>query len=106
MGGWRLADVEERASAAPDTFAIPPRAERESLQPGDLAKLVFLDGEPVGGPFGGPGGERMWVLVGATEGGRYAGTLRNRPVVVRGLALDDEVRFGPEHVADFERPDA
>ena len=99
---WRLANVEERAQAAPDTFAIPPLAEREALRPGDLAKLVFLDDEPGRGP----GGERMWVEIDDVTirmDIAYGGVLRNSPVVVAGLSFGDRVRFGPEHIADFER---
>lgn len=38
---WSLADIEERAAQNPQTFRIPSRRMRESLSPGNLAKLVF-----------------------------------------------------------------
>lgn len=71
---FRLADAEARHRESPRSFFIPARAEREALQPGELAKLLFEIVDPDGDM---PGGERMWV--GVTE--------RN-----------EEVRFGPEHV--------
>ena len=34
--GWRLEDVVEKQRQSPRHYPIPPSAERESLQPGDL----------------------------------------------------------------------
>lgn len=94
MSGWRLADVEERAREAPNSFRIPSRQERETLQPGDAAKLIFTTAGD---------GERMWVLVKLATDGHYVGSLENRPVVIEGLAPGDAIGFGPEHVADLDR---
>ncbi|WP_242127585.1 hypothetical protein [Sphingobium sp. Sx8-8] len=80
---------------------------RESLQPGDLVKLIFrisIDDpdEPVAV-------ERMWVLVRKqVEGGQYLGILDNDPSAV---AENDEfwsgieLPFAPHHVIDIEPGD-
>ncbi len=39
--GWTLASAEDRHAAHPETFHIPSRDERESMSPGDAAKLLF-----------------------------------------------------------------
>lgn len=80
----------------PATFWIPTRAHRDALRVGDLAKLVFVPA------FNLPA-ERMWVEVRRVVDGRYHGILRNTPVIV-GLARGSELEFGPEHIADWERP--
>jgi hypothetical protein len=61
LDGWCLDSGEAYHADAPSTFWIPARDRRESLQPGDFAKLIFrisVDNleEPVTV-------ERMWVIV-------------------------------------------
>jgi hypothetical protein len=91
---WKLANAEARAMAS-SSFSIPPRAARESLRVGNLAKLIFVDPTE-------DGGERMWVEIVAVEGTRYQGLLRNIPVVILDLDPSATIDFGPEHVADYE----
>ena len=58
----------------PDTFAIPPQHDRESLRPGDLVKLIFrieFDDEA--------NVERMWVRVAEVRPESYVGVLRWSP---------------------------
>jgi hypothetical protein len=90
--GFTLDNAEKRAAEAPSTFEIPDRSEREHLQPGDLAKLIFAFPE---GPA-----ERMWVTVTAVKDGGYLGKLRNKPLS-GGIRYGKKVAFGPEHVADI-----
>ena len=64
----------------PDTFLIPDLKDRESLQPSDLAKLIFrisIDNaeEPVAV-------ERMWVVVRERVGNEYLGILDNDPTAI------------------------
>jgi hypothetical protein len=98
---WHLEDVEARQRESPRHYPIPPSAERQSLQPGDLVKLVFLSDADDGD------GERMWVEVDTVEGGDFIGTLANQPKVVP-LSPGAEIRFQPRHVAAvlFEPIDA
>jgi hypothetical protein len=71
VDGWCLDDGEAYHAEAPDTFWIPGRESRESLEPGDLAKLIFRfnvdDAEETVAV------ERMWVLVRERVPGGYLG---------------------------------
>lgn len=95
MTDYRIADGEAHQAAAPRSFFIPTRAERESLQPGAYAKLLF---ELVDPQVGDPGAERMWVEVLGSEDGRYIGALTNIPGAITTISVGDRVDFGPEHV--------
>ena len=94
---YELENGEAMHREHPNTFAMPQRAERETLLPGDYAKVVFLaDGE----------GERMWVEIATTDpdaDSPYEGTLANDPIVHLELSHGDLVQFGPEHVVQIMR---
>ena len=96
---YRLAEAEERHAAHPRSFFIPTPETRAGLQVGQRAALLFYALEPQRGR---PEAERMWVEV--TERGTvgYRGRLLNRPAVIPGLSLHDELRFGPENVIRVE----
>jgi hypothetical protein len=104
--GWCLEDGESRHRAAPETFRIPPREARESLEPGDLAKLIFrisVDSadEPVAI-------ERMWVLVRERILGGYLGILDNNPDAVaenNEFSSGTELPFQPHHIIDIDERD-
>ena len=100
--GWKLESAEARHAANPDAFWIPPRAQREGLQPGDGAKLLFQIASA-----GSSGVERMWVIVRRRMADSYVGVLDSTPTstdaassMVRGLM----VVFAPEHIADIGVP--
>jgi hypothetical protein len=95
---WWLENAEERNAEAPDSYFIPPREKRESLQVGDLVKLLFAY-EPV--KPGAPTVERMWVEVVSAVPPSYVGTLANQPTHIRSLVVGDRVEFGPQHVAAY-----
>ena len=94
---YRLANAEDGHAAAPRSFFIPSRTERDGLVPGDLAKLVFALVDPQEAD---PEAERMWVEVtDRAAGGGYVGLLTNAPRVITTIGIGDRVEFGPEHVA-------
>jgi hypothetical protein len=101
--GWELESAEARHAANPETFWIPPRAQREGLQPGDGAKLLFQIASA-----GSTGVERMWVIVHRRTDDGYVGVLDSSPTstdpgassLVRGCV----VVFASEHVADISTP--
>ncbi|GKQ55492.1 hypothetical protein [Bradyrhizobium sp. Ce-3] len=103
--GWCLDDGEERHRAAPATFHIPDRAARSFLQPGDLAKLIFMidveDDDAVAV-------ERMWVIVRERIPGGYIGILDNEP---HSIAENDQLWSGTElpfeyrHIIAVEKSD-
>jgi hypothetical protein len=100
--GWCLEDGEELQREAPDTFWLPKLGYRQSLQPGDLVKLIFRisvdDGEePVAV-------ERMWVIVRERVGDQYLGILDNNPYAIsenEELWSGVELPFSPRHVIDI-----
>ena len=88
---WALGNGEELHANNPDSFYIPEESERTSLQPGNLAKLVFKTED---------GGERMWVEVQEVSNGNFIGLLINNPICIWGLGYGDPVVFEPKHVID------
>ncbi len=93
---FTLDDGEVRHRENPDTFWIPPKAERETLVEGDLVKLVFnlTDGEQTQG-------ERMWVLVTGKTASGYTGTIDNDPYSTDRIKAGHAVAFEPRHVIDI-----
>jgi hypothetical protein len=93
---WKLENVEARAKENPDTFQIPDLRDRQGLEPGMFAKLIFLHGDS---------GERMWVEVKQRFGpGRYEGVLANNPVVIESLEFGDVLKFEAKNVAEITDP--
>ena len=95
-------DVEELARKSPDTFKILPKEVRETLQPGDYAKLMFRFPTP---SEDSPNGERMWVKVakGSPDGETYLGVLSNIPTIAPDLKLGDLIYFKPNNVCQIMR---
>ena len=93
-GKWWLRSAEDAHAKAPGSFFIPPLQKRESLEVGDVVKLLF-EGPTTGG---GTRIERMWVQVTEVGRGTYQGALLNEPSVLQ-LAEGARVAFAPEHVA-------
>lgn len=92
---FRLGNGEQYHQQNPRTFFIPTRAERESVQPGDLVKLLFEVLDPADDL---PSAERMWVKVTAVDGGRLVGELDNEPAALQSIGPGSRIEFGPEHI--------
>jgi len=90
---YTLDNGEKLNKDSPETFSIPPRAQRDSLLPGELVKLIFRMslGEDVQI-------ERMWVIIKSRTDTGYIGTLDNDPFCTKELQAGAEVVFGPEHI--------
>jgi hypothetical protein len=105
--GWELESAEARHAASPDTFWIPPRAQREGLQPGDGAKLLFQI-TSAGNTGVERGVERLWVIVRRRVEGLYVAVLDSTPSSTdpstSSLVRECVVVFAPEHVADVSTP--
>ena len=102
VDGWELESAEARHAADPETFWIPPRAQRDGLQPGDGAKLLFQIASA-----GSSGVERMWVIVRRRMGDGYVGVLDSTPTstdAASSLVRGRMVVFAPEHVAAISVP--
>lgn len=104
--GWCLEDGEELHREAPETFWLPELKDRQSLQPGDLVKLIFRisvdnEEEPVAV-------ERMWVIMRERVGEHYLGILDNDPYAIEEneeFWSGIELPFAPRHVIDIDRAD-
>jgi uncharacterized protein YegJ (DUF2314 family) len=82
----------------PSTFEIPAQLERESLRPGDLAKLMFriqFDDEAHV--------ERMWVQLTEARQEFYVGTLANDPYCTDEIRFGMRVEFHADHVIQIRR---
>lgn len=97
--GVELLSGEERNIRYPNTFLIPGRAKRESLLPGQLAKLLFCyTGDPEEDIV-----ERMWVIVESrNKHGEYVGILDNDPIRIPSLEAGMCLPFLAEHIIDAD----
>ena len=106
LDGRELDNGEEYHANAPETFWIPSRVERDNLQQGDFAKLIFricVDDEedPVAV-------ERMWILVRGKLGDTYFGILDNEPDALaenEEFWAGTELPFRAEHVINITPAD-
>lgn len=94
-----LLSAEERNAQHPETFPIPSRAARESLEPGEIVKLLFCyTGDPEEDFV-----ERMWVIVESRDKhGRYVGVLDNDPIDIPDLEAGMALPFTAEHIIDID----
>jgi uncharacterized protein YegJ (DUF2314 family) len=107
IDGWCIEDGEAYHAEAPDTFWIPERDRRESLEAGDLAKLIFRIN--VDNADGNVAVERMWVLVRERTADGYLGVLDNEPDAIAEndeFWLGTELPFSAKHVINIEQRDA
>jgi uncharacterized protein YegJ (DUF2314 family) len=94
---YAIDNSEETAAEFPDTFYIPPRIERESVEEGTIVKLVFRF-ETESEAFV----ERMWVIVKERKkDGSFVGVLDNDPNCTDEIQSGLEVSFGPEHIIEI-----
>ena len=94
---YTLDSAVETHREFPDTFHIPPQAERGSLRPGDLVKLMFRiqDGEFMHV-------ERMWVIVEEVRPEFYVGVLDNDPYCTAEIHSGQKVQFHSDHVIEID----
>jgi hypothetical protein len=105
---WQLRSAEESHTKNPDTFWIPTLEERQSLQRGQAARLIF-DIEVADEGKAKTVGERMWVIVTEKIGEDYIGVLDNQPACMSFedgfyLRFGAEVPFSVQHVIDIGSP--
>jgi hypothetical protein len=97
--GWTLDDGEEVHRESPTTFYLPPAEIRESLQPGQLVKLIFRISLVDEDQSESVQVERMWVIVeNNLLDGTYSGILDNDPYCTRDIQAGMKVIFNPKHV--------
>ena len=105
---WELESGEARHAKAPDTFWIPSREERESLEVGAGVKLLFIIETEDENSRIEHAVERMWVIVKLRLSGIYIGILDSEPATFEPepgfLARGSEIIFKPEHIIDISQP--
>ncbi len=108
---WQLRSAEASHRENPESFQIPPRKQRQNLQRGQAARLIFdIEGEEEDGSVS-VQGERMWVIVAEKIGDIYIGILDNQPACLEQadniyLRFGAEVPFQSRHVTDIGQPPA
>jgi hypothetical protein len=106
---WQLRSAEESHAKHPDTFWIPPLQQRQQLQRGQAARLIFdIEGEGEDNSIE-VVGERMWVIVSERVGEDYIGILDNQPACFNFednvyLRFGAEIPFSSRHVIDIANP--
>ncbi|MVN85480.1 hypothetical protein GO986_01710 [Deinococcus sp. HMF7620] len=104
---FELVSAEQKHQASPATFWLPPEAERQNLQRGQAAKLLFdilVQTETGAHEIG---TERMWVIVAGRTSTGYIGILDSQPASTRPdhyLVFGAEVPFQAEHICDIGAP--
>jgi hypothetical protein len=88
---YTLGDAVELHRQHPETFALCPKEDRESLRVGNVAQLSF--------EIPGFKSERMWVLVVGRFRNKYIGTINNAPVQASfPVSFGDKVTFSAWHI--------
>ena len=106
---WTLRSAEECHADNPDTFWIPDLKDRESLNVGDAAKLIFdIESQDEQGKLI-IQGERIYVIVSQIIDDYYIGILDSQPASFEPsetayLCFGAEIPFQAEHVIDINRP--
>jgi len=105
IDGWMIDDGEVTHAGAPNTYWIPPLADRTSIHRGDMAKLCFYIrvANEAGEVF--DEGERMWVWVTGRVDDWYRGELDNQPCCTDDISPGLEVWFQARHVINIIRID-
>ncbi len=101
--GWMLDDGEIAHAESPDTYWIPPQADRESVMPGDLVKIRFYIRVSDDSGCLVDHGERMWVQVKERSEGWYRGELDNDPYCTDAIQAGLEVWFQARHIICIDR---
>lgn len=109
LDGYELRSGLAQHHRTPETFYMPREDERQTLNVGDIVKLIFIiavTADPEDPDDDGTFGERMWVIVKGRIGPYYIGNLNNMPLTSgeqENLTFEDEVIFLPEHVIDIQK---
>lgn len=96
-----LANAVERNKRNRETFSIPSAQQRNMLQPGEYAQLIF-EGDEFQEEDPQFTGERMWVKVLKREGKGDFGELANDSVFFPDLCFGKKIHFLPKHIIDID----
>ena len=96
---YELDNGEEIHREYSDSFWIPEKEKRESLQVGDVVKLIFRMEEEKGSED--ISVERMWVEITDVKLPYYKGNLDNDPSGSNCVFCGQSVVFNPCHIIDI-----
>lgn len=96
--GWAIDDGEVAHAKSPETYPIPSKAARESLELDSLVKIRFYIRAPDESGNVVDHGERMWVLVKERRDGWYRGELDNDPYCTDAIQAGMGLWFQPRHI--------
>ncbi|KIC14074.1 hypothetical protein RA20_21645 [Leisingera sp. ANG-Vp] len=101
-----LSSAVARNDAFPDTFKIPSKERRSSLERGEAVQLLFDIETREAGKLIDRGIDRMWVIVIAVLPRGYQGVLDSDPGTAENLKLfrGDLIEFGPDHICKVDQP--
>ncbi len=94
FGRYTLDDPRPIQREAPYTFFLPPSAEIDALQPGNIVQLTFRS-HPPGLKWD---AERMWVNLTALTPDGMTGTLENKPYDMPQIQKGQSIPFQPFHI--------
>ena len=98
VDGWAIDDGEVAHAESQETYSIPSKVARESLEPGSLVKIRFYIRAPDKSGNVVDHGERMWVLVKERKGAWYRGELDNDPYCTDAIQAGMGLWFQPRHI--------
>ena len=98
VNGWAIDDGEVAHAGSPETYSIPSKVARASLEPGSLVKIRFYIRAPDESGNVVDHGERMWVLVKELRDGWYRGELDNDPYCTEAIQAGMGLWFQPRHI--------
>ena len=98
VDGWAIDDGEVAHAGSPETYLIPSKAARESLEPDSLVKIRFYIRAPDESGNVVDHGERMWVLVKERKNGWYRGELDNDPYCTDAIQAGMGLWFQSRHI--------
>ncbi len=96
---YELVNGEKRKKENPDTFFLPKKADRKSLQPHGVVKLIFCMKESKGS--NNIATERMWVEVTGKFKDTYEGRLISQPAGSNCLLYGQTVLFKACHIIEI-----
>lgn len=99
--GYILEDIIQQNKKHPRHFMKPSEQEINSLQPGDMVKLIFLFHQTL---ENGCNGERMWVIIDSIKGDNFVGILDNDPCFLTTIKAGDKIEFQARNIASLITP--
>lgn len=93
---YYLENVKELNQQNPRTFLIPSKVEIDTIEIGELVKLIFAMEKP---QKNGCQAERMWIEITEKNDNSFTGKLDNEPYYLKTIKCGDTITFKSENIA-------